>query len=143
MAERGRPGFKDTFVAVGRQELDKGRDQRSLVFSVAVPVTVLMAVAAIAYTWYPVVSVVALVCALILLWGKWMIGRQAAKDFAQMATAQEGFRATKDPQYAEFVRLRGEQMLRDNKALTKYARAEIAELLAWAEKAEKKAARRK
>ncbi|OAX53058.1 hypothetical protein A5N15_12165 [Rothia kristinae] len=82
----------------------------------AVAVTVLMVLAAVAYTWLPWLSVTLLVCAVVLLWGRWMILRQVTRDLAQMSSARESFAATGNPEYSEFVRLRAEQMLRDNRA---------------------------
>ena len=90
-------------------------------------------IAAIAvYKWFPVVSVVFLVCALIALWGRWVIRRQVLRDVADLATAKEGFAATGQEEYREFVQLRSQQMLTDNKALTAYGRSVVQDYAQWA-----------
>lgn len=127
-----RPSFRETFVAVGRETLDKSRYDASPVVSVAVAVTGLMVAAAVAYTWLPWLSVTLLVCAVVLLWGRWMILRQVTRDLAQMSSARESFAATGNPEYSEFVRLRAEQMLRDNRALTAAGRRAVRDHLGWA-----------
>ena len=45
---------------------------------------------------------------------------------------KEGYTATENAEYLEFIRLRGEQMLNDNKALTPLAKQEITQLMDWA-----------
>ena len=131
--------FKETFIEVGQRTIDKDRqDEGVYIVSVAPIVTGLMVVAALLYVithgWG---TLIALVCALIVLWGRWVLQRQATKDFADMYMSQDGYRKTKKPEYVEFIRLRSEQMLRDNKALTKKARAEVQTLLEWAREREK------
>lgn len=49
-----------------------------------------------------------------------------------MHASQREYKLTGQPEYPEFVRLRAQQMLRDNKALTRAARQEVQGLLAWA-----------
>lgn len=131
--------FKETFIEVGQRTLDKDRQQEGIyIVSVAPIVTGLMVVAALLYVWtHGWGTLIALVCALVALWGRWILQRQAAKDFADLRMSQEGFEKTGKTEYLEFIRLRGEQMLRDNKALTSAARAEIAALLDWAGQREK------
>lgn len=131
--------FKETFIEVGQRTIDKDRqDEGVYIVSVAPIVTGLMILAALLYVithgWG---TLIALVCALVVLWGRWVLQRQATKDFADMYMSQEGYRKTKKPEYVEFIRLRSEQMLRDNKALTKKARAEVQALLEWAREREK------
>lgn len=131
-----RPSFKETFVAVGQRTLDKDRqDEGIYIVSVAPIVTAFMVIAALLYVithgWG---TLIALVCALVALWGRWMLQRQAAKDFADMRTSVQGFKATGKDEYLEFIKLRGEQMLRDNKALTSSAKAEIHRLLDYVER---------
>lgn len=131
-----RPSFKETFIAVGQRTLDKNRQEEGIyIVSVSAIVTGLMVVAALLYVltkgWG---TLVALVCALIVLWGRWMLQRQASKDFADMYTSVRGYKATGKDEYLEFIKLRGEQMLRDNKALNKQAKNEIAALLDYVER---------
>lgn len=134
-----KPSFKETFIQVGRRTLDKSRqDEGVYIVSVAPIVTALMVVAALLYVWTRGWgTLVALVCALIVMWGRWVLQRQAAKDFADLYMSQEGFKKTGKPEYLEFIRLRSEQMLRDNKALTSAAKAEVRGLLEFAKKHEK------
>lgn len=125
--------FKSTFIEVGQRELDKNR--QDYVYSVGVLVTGLMALAGVLYLVSDVAAIVALVCALVALWGRYVIKRQVMRDFAEMHSARETVErrhVANADQYREFVRLRGEQMLRDNKALTPLAKSEINDLLAWA-----------
>lgn len=132
--------FKETFIKVGQQTLDKGRqDEGVYIVSVAPIVTGLMVVAALLYVWtHGWGTLVALVCALIALWGRWVLQRQASKDFHDMYVSKEGYQKTGKPEYLEFIRLRGEQMLRDNKALTRVAQADIRALVAYAKEHENK-----
>ncbi|NKZ34606.1 hypothetical protein HF984_07505 [Rothia terrae] len=105
------------------------------IVSVAPIVTALMVIAALLYVithgWG---TLIALVCALVVLWGRWVLQRQASKDFADMRMSVQGFKATGKDKYLEFIKLRGEQMLRDNKALTSSAKAEIGRLLDYVER---------
>ena len=101
-------------------------------YSVGILVTGLMVLAGLLYFLTPIASIVALVCAIIVMWGRWIILRQVTQDFADMRTAKEGYTATENAEYLEFIRLRGEQMLNDNKALTPLAKQEITQLMDWA-----------
>lgn len=125
---------------MGQQTLDKGRqDEGVYIVSVAPIVTGLMVVATLLYVWtHGWGTLVALVCALIALWGRWILQRQASKDFHDMYVSKEGYQKTGKPEYLEFIRLRGEQMLHDNKALTRTAQAEIRALVAYAREQEDK-----
>lgn len=130
------PSFKETFIAVGQRALDKDRqDEGIYIVSVSAIVTALMVIAALLYVltqgWG---TLVALVCAMIVLWGRWVLQRQASKDFADMYTSVRGYKATGKDEYLEFIKLRGEQMLRDNKALNNKAKNEIAALLDYVER---------
>ncbi len=129
-----KPSFKETFIQVSRRSLDKKRQQEGIyIISVAPLLTGLMVLAALLYVWTKGWgTLVVLSCALILLWGRWLLQRQASKDFTDMYTSRDGYLKTKDPQYLNFIDLRAQQMLRDNKALTASARAEIEGLKQWA-----------
>ena len=133
-----KPTFKETFIQVGQRTLDKDRQNEGVfIVSVAPIVTGLMVVAALLYVWtHGWGTLVALVCALIVMWGRWVLQRQAAKDFHDLYTSKECFEKTGKPEYLEFIRLRSEQMLRDNKALTSAAKAEVRSLLAYAREKE-------
>lgn len=125
-----RPSFKETFIAVGQQTLSKQRND--YVYSVGVLVTGLMVLAGLLYLVSEVAAIVALVCAIIAMWGRWVINRQVVEDLRQMWASKSCYERQGTKEYLEFIRLRGEQMLRDNKALTPLARAEITELMEWA-----------
>lgn len=121
-------------MKVGQRTLDKDRQEEGVyIVSVAPIVSGLMVLATLLYTvtqgWG---TLVALVCALVVLWGRWVPQRQATKDFTEMRASQREYKLTGQPEYPEFVRLRAQQMLRDNKALTRAARHEVQGLLAWA-----------
>ena len=90
--ENDRPGFKDTFIAVGQQTLSKRRTD--YVYSVGVLVTGLMVLAGLLYFLTPIASIVALVCAIIVMWGRWIILRQVTKDLADMRTPPQKTRNT-------------------------------------------------
>lgn len=128
------PSFKETFIQVGQRTLDKNRqDEGIYIVSVAPIVTALMVVAALLYAWTRGWgTLVALVCAIIVMWGRWVLQRQASKDFADLYMSKEGFEKTGKAEYLEFIRLRCEQMLRDNKALTAKAKSEVQGLLTYA-----------
>ncbi|MDO4916112.1 MAG: hypothetical protein Q3974_00645 [Rothia sp. (in: high G+C Gram-positive bacteria)] len=128
------PSFKETFIQVGQRTLDKNRqDEGIYIVSVAPIVTALMVIAALLYVWTRGWgTLVALVCAIIVMWGRWVLQRQAAKDFADLYMSKEGFEKTGKPEYLEFIQLRCEQMLRDNKALTAKAKSEVQALLVYA-----------
>lgn len=124
--------FKETFINVGQQTLSKQRND--YVHSVGVLVTGLMVLAGLLYLWKPAAAIIPLVCAIIAMWGRWMITRQVVQDLADMRASKAGYASTGNRDYVDFIRLRGEQMLRDNKALTPLAKNEINELLDWAAK---------
>lgn len=125
-----RPNFKETFISVGQQTLSKQRND--YVYSVGVLVTGLMVLAGLLYLISEVAAIVALVCAIIAMWGRWVINRQVVEDLRQMRASKSGYEKHGTKEYLEFIRLRGQQMLRDNKALTPLAKNEITDLMEWA-----------
>ncbi|AHI21628.1 hypothetical protein [Corynebacterium vitaeruminis] len=124
------PSFKDSFVAVGRETISKERND--YVYSVGVAVTALMVLAGAVYFWTPIASIVVLICAIILMWGRHMILRQVMTDMNQMRASKNLYPKDKNPEYLQFIELRAQQMLRDNRALTPLAKQEISQLLDWA-----------
>lgn len=96
-------------MKVGQRTLDKDRQEEGVyIVSVAPIVSGLMVLAALLYTvtqglWG---TLVALVCALVALWGRWVLQRQATKDFTEMRASQREYKLTGQPEYPEFVRLR-------------------------------------
>lgn len=115
-----------------RTALRKNR-QEGYIYSVSVWVTLLMVIGILLYMptggWG---SLVALSLALALLIGRFMLVRQASGDFKDMHQAKEGFKKTRKKDYLRFIKARGEQMLNDNKMLTKPAKEEIKQLLVYA-----------
>lgn len=110
---------------------DKGEDY---VYSSAKWVTMLMIIGILLY---PLTSgwgtLVALCLAIAVLIGRFMIAKQAAGDFRDMAHAKKAYAQTKKKDYLRFIKARGEQMLADNKMLTKTAKKEIEQLLHFTE----------
>lgn len=115
-----------------------GRDE-GYTYSVSVLVTLLMVVAIAAY---PLTagygSIIALVVALLALVGRHLIEAQSRRDFAAMREAQSMFGRTRNQDYVRYIRLRGESMLRDNRALRPQSRDQIGELVEWAAQRERK-----
>lgn len=109
-------------------------------YSVSILVTGLMVVAIVVYqvtNGYG--SIVALVVALLAMVGRHLLEAQSRRDFAALHEAQSQFGRTRNQDYVRYIRLRGESMLRDNRALRPQSRAQIHGLLEWAEQREKKA----
>jgi hypothetical protein len=112
-----------------------GNDGRSegYTYSVSIMVTVLMALAIPAY---PLTagygSIVLLVIAILALVGRHLIESQTRRDMAAMREAKEQYRRTRNRDYATYVRLRGEGMLRDNRALRPESKSQIRTLVEWA-----------
>ena len=131
MSTPKKPTFKETFIAVGQDEIDKNKEQRQIIKSVGGIVTGLMVIAAIAYTWFPIVSVIALVIAIIAMAGRQLLIKQAKQDFADLEQAAQALAKGIQPEECrEFIRLRTAQMLADNKMLTDAAKARLRELAA-------------
>ena len=84
-----RPNFKETFISVGQQTLSKQRND--YVYSVGVLVTGLMVLAGLLYLISEVAAIVALVCAIIAMWGRWVINWQVVEDLRQMRASKSGY----------------------------------------------------
>lgn len=74
-------------------------------------------------------SVIALALAIFVLMGQKLLISQTKKYFAEMYAAKQQFVETQNPDYLEFIRLRGTQMLSDNKVLSDKAKQDIHTLL--------------
>lgn len=74
-------------------------------------------------------SVIALALAIFVLMGQKLLILQTKKYFAEMYAAKQQFVETQNQDYLEFIRLRGTQMLADNKVLSDNAKQEIQILL--------------
>lgn len=93
-------------------------------------VTALFIIAGILY--YPTDgygSVIALALAIIVMFGQKILISQTRQYFAEMYAAKQQYERNKNKDYLEFIRLRGSQMLSDNKVLSEQAKHEIDELL--------------
>ncbi|WP_303820454.1 hypothetical protein [Actinobacillus minor] len=74
-------------------------------------------------------SIIALALAIFVLMGQKLLISQTKKYFAEMYAAKQQFVETQNQDYLEFIRLRGTQMLADNKVLSDNAKQEIQILL--------------
>ncbi|WGE31712.1 hypothetical protein NYR60_07575 [Actinobacillus genomosp. 2] len=93
-------------------------------------VTALFIIAGVLY--YPTDgygSVIALALAIIVMFGQKMLISQTRKYFTEMYAAKQQYEQTQNKDYLEFIRLRGTQMLNDNKVLSEQAKNEINALL--------------
>ncbi|SUT87818.1 Uncharacterised protein [Actinobacillus ureae] len=93
-------------------------------------VTALFIIAGVLY--YPTDgygSVIALVLEIIVMFGQKMLISQTRKYFAEMYAAKQQYEQSKNKDYLEFIRLRGTQILNDNKVLSEQAKHEIDTLL--------------
>ncbi|MGQ8821368.1 hypothetical protein [Bibersteinia trehalosi] len=79
-------------------------------------------------------AVIALALALFVLLGQKLLIAQTKRYFAEMYAAKQQFEQSGNPDYLEFIRLRGTQMLSDNKVLADSAKTEIQTLLAFVHK---------
>lgn len=128
------PSFKDTFIQVGQEHLDKNRHDKDLIVSVAPIITGLMVVAGVLYFLTPIASIVALILAVIALWGRWVLTRQLAGDLRDMYAARQAHADGRQPEEcAAFVLARATQILQDNKMLTPAAKQEVSALKDWAQ----------
>ncbi|AHG85365.1 hypothetical protein F544_1300 [Bibersteinia trehalosi USDA-ARS-USMARC-190] len=79
-------------------------------------------------------AVIALALALFVLLGQKLLIAQTKRYFAEMYAAKQQFEQSGNLDYLEFIRLRGTQMLSDNKVLADSAKTEIQTLLAFVHK---------
>jgi hypothetical protein len=93
-------------------------------------VTALFIIAGVLY--YPTNgygSIIALGLAIFVLMGQKLLISQAKRYFSEMYAAKQQFEQSGNADYLEFIRLRGTQMLADNKVLSDSAKSEIQSLL--------------
>ncbi|WP_373766634.1 hypothetical protein [Glaesserella sp.] len=76
-------------------------------------------------------AVIALALAVFVLMGQKLLISQTNKYFIEMYAAKRQFEETGNRDYLEFIRLRGTQMLADNKVLSDKAKREIDVLLGF------------
>lgn len=133
----------------GREKINAwitGNDGKSegLTFSMAKPVTGLMLLACVLYPFTKGIgSIVALVLAIFLMIGRYMIEQQVRSDFSDLEEAQRQFKKTKNSEYLDFIMLRAGGMLEDNKTLTPASKAALSEYIEWAKPRQEKAAQKK
>jgi hypothetical protein len=108
-------------------------------YGVSKLVTGLMVLGGVLYLLTPWALVVCLGVAFIAMVGRLLIERQAGADFSDLHEAKRQFERTGRHDYLDFIQARGNQMLSDNKALRPTSKAEINELLQWADRYDRKA----
>lgn len=116
------------------KELIKAPPEQQYIKNSSMLVTVLFIIAGILY--YPTDgygSVIALALAVIVMFGQKMLISQTKKYFIEMYAAKQQFEQTQNKDYLEFIKLRGSQMLNDNKVLSDKAKADIRALLKFSE----------
>lgn len=101
-------------------------------YGVSKLVTGLMVLGGLLYLLSPWAMVVCLAVAIMAMLGRRMLERQAAGDFSDLAEARSQYQRLHNGEYLEFIVARGEQMLRDNKALRPASKGAVEEYLDWA-----------
>ncbi len=105
-----------------------------LTYSMAKPVTGLMVLACVLYPLTKGIgSIVVLVLAVFVMGGRFMIERQVRGDFSDLEEARTQYGETRNPEYLDFMLLRSQGMLEDNKTLTPASRTALAGYVEWAE----------
>lgn len=111
--------------------------------SVGVHVTWLMVLACILYPLTKGIgSIFVLVLAVFLMGGRAFIENQARRDFSDLAEAQRQYERTGNAEYLEFMVLRAEGMLEDNRILTDSSRQSLTQYVQWARKRQEQARRK-
>ena len=116
------------------KEFIKAPPEQQYIKNSSMLVTALFIIAGILY--YPTDgygSVIALALAVIVMFGQKMLISQTQKYFIEMYAAKQQFEQTQNKDYLEFIKLRGSQMLNDNKVLSDKAKADIQALLKFTE----------
>ncbi|AZA10358.1 hypothetical protein [Corynebacterium gerontici] len=112
---------------------ERATKAQPLIKSVTPIALVCVAVAAAAYFFAPMLSVIALLAAAFAVVARATVAHNVAKDLADMQQARASHAAGKKPaECAEFVFLRSGEMLARPHLFTNYALAQIQELHAWA-----------
>lgn len=127
------PSFREVFREVGQETLDKNRVNTQVIVSVAPLVTGLMILGTIGYYLTPYITLIALLLALIALWGRWVLQKQALGDLRDMKLAQKSYSQGQQPEECvNFIRLRSTQMFQDNKMLSSCGKAQVESYQRWA-----------
>ena len=96
-------------------------------------VTWLMVIACILYPFTRGIgSILALVVAIFLMGGRALIERQVRRDVSDLEEAKKQYGLTRNPEYLQFMTLRAEGLLEDNKILTPDSRSLLQGYVQWA-----------
>ena len=125
---------------------DDGR-WRGYTHSMGKYVTWLMVIACILYPFTRGIgSILALIVAIFLMGGRALIERQVRRDVSDLEEAKRQYGLTRNPEYLQFMTLRAEGLLEDNKILTPASRTLLEGYAQWArerqERADKKQAKK-
>ncbi|WP_167148500.1 hypothetical protein [Actinomyces sp. ZJ308] len=106
---------------------------RGYTHSMSKYVTWLMVIACILYPLTRGIgSILALVVAIFLMGGRAMIERQVRRDVSDLEEAKKQYGLTRNPEYLQFMTLRAEGLLEDNKILTPDSRTLLEGYAQWA-----------
>ena len=96
-------------------------------------VTWLMVIACVLYPFTRGIgSILALIVAIFLMGGRVMIERQVRRDVSDLEEAKKQYGLTRNPEYLQFMILRAEGLLEDNKILTPDSRSLLENYAQWA-----------
>ncbi|WP_315583929.1 hypothetical protein [Actinomyces viscosus] len=96
-------------------------------------VTWLMVIACVLYPFTRGIgSILALVVAIFLMGGRAMIERQVSRDVSDLEEAKRQYGLTRNPEYLQFMTLRAEGLLEDNRILTPDSRRLLEGYAQWA-----------
>ena len=111
---------------------DDGR-WRGYTHSMGKYVTWLMVIACVLYPFTRGIgSILALLAAIFLMGGRVMIERQVRRDVSDLEEAKKQYGLTRNPEYLQFMTLRAEGLLEDNKILTPDSRNLLQDYAQWA-----------
>ena len=111
---------------------DDGR-WRGYTHSMGKYVTWLMVIACILYPFTRGIgSILALIVAIFLMGGRALIERQVRRDVSDLEEAKRQYGLTRNPEYLQFMTLRAEGLLEDNKILTPDSRSLLQGYVQWA-----------
>ena len=107
-------------------------------------VTWLMVIACILYPFTKGIgSILALLVAIFLMGGRAMIERQVRRDVSDLEEAERQYGLTRNPEYLQFMTLRAEGLLEDNKILTPSSRTLLEDYARWARERQEREDRKK
>ena len=107
-------------------------------------VTWLMVIACILYPFTQGIgSILALLAAIFLMGGRVLIERQVRRDVSDLEEAKRQYGLTRNPEYLQFMTLRAEGLLEDNKILTPSSRTLLEDYARWARERQEREDRKK